>query len=118
MLENLVCFVLLPGQSHDLVGVKPLIEGVEFERFLGDKTFDADWQQSELDDRGAVAVIPTKSKRKRQIDCDFRAYRWPHLVENFFCSLRAFRRIATRYEKTDQSYRAMINLAAPRIALR
>jgi hypothetical protein len=26
--------------------------------FLGDKAFDADWLRSELDDRGAVAVIP------------------------------------------------------------
>lgn len=111
-------FVLLPGQSRDLVGVKPLIKGVEFAMFLGDKAFDADWLRSDLDDRGAVAVIPPKSNRKRRIDCDFHAYRWRHLVENFFCNLKAFRRITTRYEKTDQSYRAMINLAALRIALR
>jgi hypothetical protein len=42
-LGNLVRFILLPGQSHDLVGVKPLIEDVEFAMFLGDKAFDADW---------------------------------------------------------------------------
>jgi transposase len=117
-LGNLVRFVLLPGQTHDLVGVKPLIQGVEFGMFLGDKAFDADWLRSELDDRGAVAVIPPKSNRKQTIDCDFHAYRWRHLVENFFCNLESFRRIATRYEKTDQSYRAMINLAAIKIALR
>lgn len=51
-LGNLVRFVLLPGQTHDLVGVKPLIQGVEFGMFLGDKAFDADWLRSELDDRG------------------------------------------------------------------
>jgi transposase len=117
-LGNLVRFVLLPGQTHDLVGVKPLIQDVEFDMFLGDKAFDADWLRSKLDDRGAIAVIPPKSNRKRKIDCDFHAYRWRHLVENFFCNLKAFRRIATRYEKTDQSYRAMINLAAIKIALR
>ena len=27
-LGNLVRFVLLPGQSHDLVGVPPLLEGI------------------------------------------------------------------------------------------
>lgn len=86
--------------------------------FLGDKAFDADWLRSEIDDRGAIAVIPPKSNRKQRIDCDFHAYRWRHLVENFFCNLKAFRRAATRYEKTDQSYRAMINLAAIKIALR
>lgn len=117
-LGNLVRFILLPGQSHDLVGVKPLIRGVEFQMFLGDKAFDADWLRAELNERGAIAVIPPKSNRSRKVACDFHAYRWRHLVENFFCSLKAFRRIATRYEKTDQSFRAMISLAALKIALR
>ena len=84
---------------------------------LGDKACDADWPRSELDERGAVAVIPAKSNRKRQIDSDFHACRWRHLVENIFCNLKAFRRIAT-YEKTDQSYRARINLAALKAAPR
>jgi len=35
--------VLLPGQRHDLAGVKPLIETVDFDMFLADKAFDADW---------------------------------------------------------------------------
>jgi len=38
-------------------------------------------------------------------------YRWRHLIENFFCNLKQYRRIATRYDKTDQSFKAMINLA-------
>lgn len=59
-LGNLARFVLLPGQSHDLVGVKPLIQEVEFGMFLGDKAFDADWLRTELNERGAAAVIPPK----------------------------------------------------------
>ncbi|MDE1172837.1 MAG: IS5 family transposase [Parvibaculaceae bacterium] len=117
-LGNLARFILLPGQTHDLIGVKPLIQDVEFDMFLGDKAFDADWLRAELNERGAVVVIPPKSNRKQKIDCDFHAYRWRHLVENFFCSLKTFRRIATRYDKTDESYRAMINLAALKIAMR
>ena len=38
--------------------------------------------------------------------------KWRHLVENFFCAIKAFRRIATRYEKTDTCFAAMINLVA------
>jgi hypothetical protein len=60
----LVRFVLLPGQHHDSVGVRPLIEGVAFGALLGDKAFDADWLRAELDDRGAAAVIPPKVNRK------------------------------------------------------
>ena len=43
---------------------------------------------------------------------DAEKYKWRHLVENFFCALKAFRRIATRYEKTDTCFAAMINLVA------
>ena len=45
-------------------------------------------------------------------------YRWRHLVENFFCNLKQFRRIATRYDKTDKSFSAMIYLASTVLALR
>ena len=37
-------------------------------------------------------------------------YLWRHFVENFFCNLKEFRRIAARYNKTDTSYTAAIHL--------
>jgi transposase len=117
-LGNLVRFVLLPGQRHDSVGVAPLIQDLDFAALLADKAFDMDWLRTELDARGALAVIPPKANRTQPIPCDFHIYGWRHLVENFFCQLKAFRRIATRYDKTDQSFAAMIHLAASAIALR
>jgi transposase len=39
-------------------------------------------------------------------------YQWRHLIENFFGKLKEFMRIALRAEKTDQSFAAMIHLAA------
>jgi transposase len=117
-LGNLVRFVLLPGQRHDSIGVAPLINGVVFQALLADKAFDIDWIRTELDKRGALAVIPPKADRSRRIRCDFHIYRWRHLVENFFCKIKAFRRIATRYEKTDVSFKAMLHLAASALALR
>src|SRR5947208_436206 len=69
-LGNLTRFVLLPGQHHDTVGVRPLIEGVAFGALLGDKAFDADWLRADLDDRGAVAVIPPKANRRTVISFD------------------------------------------------
>jgi transposase len=113
-----VRFVLLPGQRHDTVGVAPLIEGIAFGALLGDKAFDVDWLRAELEDRGAVAVIPPKANRKAIIPCDRAMYRWRHLIENTFAKLKEFRAIATRYDKTDDSFRANINLAAAIIAAR
>jgi transposase len=113
-----VRFVLLPGQRHDSVGVAPLITDLDFAALLADKAFDLDWLRAELDARGALAVIPPKANRTRSISCDFDMYRWRHLVENFFCAIKAFRRIATRYDKTDESFAAMIHLVGSAIALR
>jgi transposase len=45
-------------------------------------------------------------------------YRWRHLVENYFAKIKEFRGIATRYDKTDTSYGANLNLVATVIALR
>ena len=117
-LGNLARFVLLPGQRHDSVGVEPLLDGVEIGALIGDKGFDNDWLRRELDERGALAVIPPKANRQRNIACDFAMYGWRHLVENFFCAIKNYRRIATRYDKTDQSFAAMIKLVAVRLALK
>ena len=42
-------------------------------------------------------------------------YKWRHLVENFFCKLKEFKRIAMRADKTNQSFAANILLAAAAI---
>jgi transposase len=117
-LGNLVRFVLLPGQRHDSVGVDPLLRDIDFAALLADKAFDSDAIRAELNERGALAVIPPKANRTQHISCDFEMYKWRHLVENFFCSLKGFRRIATRYDKTDTSFAAMIHLAGTVLALR
>jgi transposase len=111
-LGNLVRFILLPGQRHDSIGVEPLINGLDFKALLGDKAFDNNWLRANLNERGAAAVIPSKADRAGRIPYDVEMYRWRHLIENFFCQLKAFRRIATRYEKTDRCFASFINLIA------
>ena len=45
-------------------------------------------------------------------------YRWRHLIENYFAKIKEFRGIATRYDKTDTSFRTNLNLVATLIAMR
>jgi hypothetical protein len=61
------------------------------------------------------AVIPLREGTSGYAEHDREKYKWRHLVENFFCSIKAFRRIATRYEKTDRSFAAIINLVGGRL---
>ena len=109
-LGTLVRFLRLPGQPHDSVGVAPLLKDLDFEALLADKAFDSNMIRTELAERGAMAVIPPKANRATRLSCDLEMYKWRHLVENFFCKLKEFRRIATRYDKTDTSFAAMIQL--------
>ena len=109
--------VVLPGQRHDSVGVDGLIEGLDFEALIADKAFDLNRLREELAGREAAAVIPLRANRVATIEYDTEMYKWRHLVENFFCHLKRFRRIATRYDKTDDSYLAMIHVVGSRLAL-
>lgn len=110
-LGNLVRFVLLPGHRFDTVGVAPLIDGVAFGALLADKAFDANWIIADLNERGAKVVISQHPRRSQPLTIDLEVYKWRHLVENFFCKLMEFKRIAMRSDKTDQSFSAMIYLA-------
>ena len=111
-LGNLVRFVLLPGQRHDTVGVAPLIEDVAFDGVIADKAFDANWLVAALNERGAKIVISQMPRRKAPLAIDKEIYKWRPLIENFFCKLKEFKRIAMRSDKTDTSFAAMIFLGA------
>ncbi len=111
-LGNLVRFVLLPGQRYDTVGVAPLIEGLEFGGLIADMAFDSNTIIAELNKRGAKAVIKQHPRRTIPHPFDEDIYRWRHLIENFFCKIKEFKRIALRADKTDQSFAAFIYLTA------
>ena len=111
-LGNLVRFRLMPGQRGETTGVAALLDGLNFGALLGDKAYDADWLRSDLQQRGAEAVIPPRAKRLNPANYDAEKYKWRHLVENFFQRLKEFRGIAMRSCKTDSSFAAMIYLAA------
>jgi transposase len=61
---------------------------------------------------GKQFVIPPKSNRKVQRTFDREMYKARHLMENFFCKLKQYRALATRYDKTARNFLAAIHLAA------
>lgn len=111
-LGNLVRFLLLPGNRYDTIGVAPLIEGIEFDALLADKAFDANWIIEDLNERGAKIVIAQRPQRLQPLDIDEEMYKWRHLIENFFCKLKDYKRIALRSDKTDESFNAMIYIGS------
>ena len=111
-LGNLVRFVLLPGNRYDTVGVAPLIRDLSFDALLADKAFDSNWIITEMNARRAAICISQRPQRTTPIDIDEELYKWRHLIENFFCKLKEFKRIAMRADKTDTVFAAIVYAAA------
>jgi transposase len=78
---------------------------------LADKGYDSNSFIESLTLRTIKPVIPPKSNRKIKRDCDFALYAERNLVERFFNTIKHFRGIATRYEKTARNFLAGIQLA-------
>ena len=87
-----------------------MVAQVEPKALLGDKGYDADSLLNSLDVRAIKAVIPPKSNRKVKRDCDFALYAERNLVERFFNTIKHYRGIATRYEKTARNFLAGLHL--------
>jgi transposase len=108
---------LTPGQAHDVTAARQLLDqAVAGNVVLGDRSYDADWIVDLVQSQGGRANIPMYANRKRnRRDFDANLYKRRNLIERFFNSLKRFRRIATRYEKTARNFLAMAYIAAARL---
>src|SRR5258708_38284500 len=77
---------------------------------LATKGYDADSFITSLEVRAIKAVIPPRSTRKAKRACDFALYAERNLVERFFNTIKHYRGIATRYEKTARNFLAGLHL--------
>jgi transposase len=82
------------------------------EALLADKGYDSDVIREEIAAAGVEAVIPAKSNRRVPIPHDREKYRWRNLVERLFSKLKNRQRVATRYDKTTESYLGFVTIAS------
>ena len=82
---------------------------------LADKGYDADFILADLDARDVVAVIPARRNRKVQPVIDGHIYALRNLVERCFSRLKHSRRLATRYDKTADSFLGFVLVASIRL---
>src|SRR5271156_6383867 len=115
-----VAVVLTGGEVSDVRGYAPVMAepGPTPKVLLGDKGYDADAILADLEGRGIAAVIPPKRNRKVQPIIDGHLYALRNLVERCFSKLKHSRRLATRYDKTADSYLGFILVASTRLWVR
>lgn len=85
---------------------------------LADKGYDADFVLADLETRGVAAVIPAKRNRKVQPVIDGHVYALRNIVERCFSKLKHSRRLATRYDKTANSFLGFVLVASIRLWVR
>lgn len=111
-----VRIVLSAGQASDKAAVPALIEGLPPARALiADRGYDAQCIVDMVRQSGGEAHIPTQRDRKVQRSIDRALYRQRNLVERFFCKLKHFRGVATRFAKLARNFLAAVLLASTRL---
>jgi transposase len=123
-------FFLSEGQRNEMVGFWPLMESGEVKRagrggrprlcprrICADKGYAKGVVRRYLRRLGIRITIARRSNEHRGGPFEREIYRTRNLIERLINRLKHFRRVATRYEKCAENYRAMLTLAAIKIWL-
>lgn len=71
-----------------------------------------------LEHQGIEVVISPRAVRKKLFPYDKKKYRMRQKVERFFCRIKEFRRIATRYDKLAKTFMAFVHIVCAFVAFR
>jgi transposase len=116
--------VLTPGQRHESTQLPALMEQgavkrpgrgrprLRPDRIVGDKGYSYPHLRRYLRQRGVRITIARRSNQHRGGPFEKAVYRLRNRVERLINRMKHFRRLATRYEKQAENYRAMWLVAA------
>jgi transposase len=116
---NPVTLKLSEGQAHDGRNAANMLDTVgEGQILLADRAYGRDALRAEMVARGAWVNIKPMPHRVNLPAFSPWLYRYRNLVERFFNKLKHSRAVATRFEKHDANYLALIKFTAARIGMR
>jgi transposase len=109
-----------PGQTSDYLGFDLVMaDNLPSPRvLLADRGYDGASSRAKLNTRNVLPVIPMRKSRNKRIGVDRSLYRLRNLVERCFNKLKNARRVATRYDKTMESFLGFIDITSIRLWLR
>jgi hypothetical protein len=111
---------ITPGQTSDYLGFDLVVDASLPEPcvLLADRGNGSGNLRKTMEARNVVPAIPMRKPPKRRVAADRKLYRLRNLVERCFNKLKNARRVATRYDKTAESYLGLINITSIRLWLR
>jgi transposase len=111
-LGMLARFHLTGGQAGDSPEALPFLGELKPASLAADKAYDTNAIVQHLESAGIQAVIPSRANRVEQRPLDEHLYASRNLVERFFCRIKQFRRIVTRYDKLSERFSSFVALSA------
>ena len=119
--------VLTGANRHDITQIENVLDGIVVTRpqstpealqhLCADKAYDSAKARDAIEDWGFVPHVRSRGEEKREKETNGqKARRW--VVEACFSWLNRFRKLLVRYEKTNESYFALVCLACAIIAWR
>jgi transposase len=116
---NPILLKLSEGQAHDGRSARDMLGGLGGGQILlADRAYDSDALRNSLAEQGVWANVKPMPRRVNIPTFSPFLYRYRNLVERFFNKIKHFRAVATRFEKHDANYLAIVKLAAARIWMR
>jgi transposase len=113
---NPIALKLTEGQAHDGRSAADMLDDLgPGQILLADRAYDSDALRERLNEQGAWANVKPMPNRVNVPAFSAFLYRYRNLVERFFNKIKHFRAVATRFEKHDANYLALVKLAAIRI---
>ena len=100
-------FAVTGGQVHDSQVVGDVLDTPKPPLAVtADKAYDSEKVRQQIKDDGALPIIPSRCNATKKAYCPKRFYRRRHKIENYFCRIKDWRRIATRYAKLARNFLA------------
>lgn len=111
---------ITPGQTSDYMGFDlVMVDNLpEPSVLLADRGYDAGSIRKKMEERDVLTQIPMRKSRKMRVGVDRSLYSMRNLVERCFNKLKNARRVATRYDKTAESFLGFIDITSIRLWLR
>ncbi len=109
-----------PGETSDYLGFDLVMTDnlPEPRVLLADRGYDSDNIRKTMEARDVLTQIPMRKSRRMRIGVDHSLYSLRNLVERCFNKLKNARRVATRYDKTAESFLGFIDIVSIRLWLR
>ncbi len=103
------------GERHDAPEGRRSIEAVgrdyEGVPLLMDRAYEGEKTRRLARENGHEPIVPPKSNRTDPWKYDKEKYKKRNVVERLFRRIKGFRRVCTRYDKTDVMFMAFVRFA-------